>query len=184
MILTQGLSSGDLLTQGLGSSEEEFVPPQATTLREALLPTVNDLRGISAELGLRRYRLFIRRRTWTGAKPGLGNFTNVDTEVVPPPRIMHPKLQSTDPHEIAGAAGSFREGDYFVSNITPAFYQDGLQVGGYTPDDLRPRPATASEEIVYVLRGDDGTTECTLIEDFFDRAFRFQLKLRQTRRTP
>lgn len=155
------------------------------SLREDLLPTVDDLRGIADDLGLRRYRFFVRTKTWSGASAGLGTVTNVDVEILPRPKVGHAKLESKGPHEVADAAGSYRDGEYLVSNLTPAYYDvHNVQLGGYTPGQLKPRPATARNEIVYVLSGDDGDIECTLAEDYFDRPFRYQMRLKQTRRTP
>ncbi len=59
----------------------------ATTLIQDLLQTVDDARQISTDLGARLYRVFARTRTWTGATQGAGTFTDVDTELLPRPRV-------------------------------------------------------------------------------------------------
>ena len=57
------------------------------TLIQDLLQTVDDARGIATDLGARLYRVFSRIRTWTGITVGVGTFTDVDTELLPRPRV-------------------------------------------------------------------------------------------------
>lgn len=149
-----------------------------STLRDELLPVFDELRGLIEEFGLRRYTLTVRQRTWSGGTAGAGTPTDVDTDILP-----SPKVRQLTPDEVAGSGGTYQNGDFKANRITPA-YIDGITPGGFSPDDLKLTASSEAVEILYLLVGDDGTKVCTLVGDSFDRAFGYSLILRQTRRTP
>jgi hypothetical protein len=87
-----------------------------TTLRDELLETFNDVRGLINDLGLRRYVVIVRMRTWSGGDVGLGTATNADVILTPTPRVR--VLREA---EVASSGGTYRTGDYRVDKITPAY---------------------------------------------------------------
>jgi hypothetical protein len=91
-----------------------------TTLRDELLETFNDVRGLIDDLGLRRYAVTVRIRTWSGSDVGLGSATTADTVLTPTPRVR--VLREA---EIASSGGTYRTGDYRVDKITPAYALPG-----------------------------------------------------------
>lgn len=145
-------------------------------VRDNILVPLDAARGIIAGLGLRRYAVTIRRRAWSGGAPGAGTATNTDIVLSPTPRV-----RALAPREVAGSGGTYEDGDYRVDKITPAFV--GPPVGGYTPTQLNPVPATG-EDIVVLLVGDDGTKVCTIIGAPADRAFGYELVVRPRLESP
>lgn len=144
------------------------------TLRDDLLPVVDDLRELPDEFGLRRYSVKIRRRAWSGIKPGQGTPTDVDVEIQP-----RPKVREVTTQEIADSGGTWRQGDFKVDKVTP-HYVDGLVTGGYTPSQLNIRPSGINQDVCFILTGDEGPFECQLIEIHFERSFTYWMVVRRT----
>jgi hypothetical protein len=85
-----------------------------TTIQD-LLQTVDDARQVATDIGARLYRVFVRVRTWSGATKGGGAFSDVDTELLPRPRL---RLQSPD-GEVSPIEDVFtRAGEHFEGLIT------------------------------------------------------------------
>ena len=145
------------------------------TLRDDLLPVIDDLRQIPDDLGLRRYRVLLRSRAWPGGKPGIGKPVDTDTEIVPAPKV---RLLSTK--EVAESGGTYRAGDFKVEKITPA-YAPALDNGrkGWAPGQLVQEPQGAGNDVLLVLVGDEGPLECTVVEYHFDRPFNYWLVARK-----
>lgn len=146
------------------------------TVRDNVLVPLDAARGIIAGLGLRRYTVTVRTRTWSGGAPGAGVATHSDVVLSPTPRV-----REVSARQIAGSGGTYEAGDFRVDKITPAFA--GPPAGGYTPAQLNPVPA-ANQDVVVVLVGDDGTKVCTIIDAPADRAFGYSLTVRPRRETP
>lgn len=72
-------------------------------------------------------------------------------------------------------AGGFLTGETYAFN---------LACGGYTPQQLRPSTTARNQEFVYVLTGDEGAFECTLVRADADRALGYSLVVRRSRATP
>jgi hypothetical protein len=147
------------------------------TLRDDLLPDIDDLRGIPEELGFRRYQVTLRKRTWSGGEPGKGAPTNTDTHLKPAPFVRRVTAR-----EVAESGGTYQAGDFRIDRITPAFNDAvaGL-TGGFAPGQLRLTVTQLSDDAIVVLTGDEGEIACTLVEVRFDRAFRYSLVVRQRR---
>lgn len=58
-----------------------------SVLVDSLVSTVDNARQIEVDLGLRPYRVFVVTRTWDGGEVGRGQFTDVDVEITPTPKI-------------------------------------------------------------------------------------------------
>jgi hypothetical protein len=145
-----------------------------TTVRDRVLAKIDKGRQVVDALGLRRFSVAIRRRTWSGGALGLGTATNVDVVLSPKPRCRQPSAR-----DVASSGGTFEEGDYIIDRITPAYTVGGT--GGYTPDQLQIVPASAAEEVLILVTGDDGGHECTLVTQHFDAAFGYELHARPRR---
>jgi hypothetical protein len=146
------------------------------TVRDNVLVPLDAARAIIAGLGLRRYAVTVRVRTWSGGRPGAGAATNADLALSPTPRV-----RTLAPREVAASGGTYEEGDYRVDKITPAF--SGPPSGGYTPAQLNPEPG-ADQDVVVLLGGDDGAKVCTLVGAPADRAFGYELIVRPRREAP
>jgi len=144
------------------------------SLRDDLLPVVNALRSLPNTFGLRRYTVAIRRRAWSGGKPGNGVATVTDLAINPPPKV---RFVSTE--EIASSGGTYREGDVMIDRITPRFVVP--TTGGFSPVMLNIRPNSAAEDVAIVLNGDEGLLEAEVIKFNFTRAFNYWMVVRLVR---
>lgn len=142
-----------------------------STLRDDLLPVVDELRQLPTDFGVRRYAVTLRRRTWSGGSPGRGTATDADVVLTPRPRVRPITTQ-----EIASSGGTYREGDWVVTSITPSY-----GTGGYAPSALNLRPASAAEDVTVILTGDEGTVECDVVELWFNRPFTYEVVVRERR---
>ena len=115
-----------------------------STLRDDLLPIVQDGRALIQDFGLRQSRVVIRTRTWSTGKTRSGTYTDVDLELLPRPRIKETGDEALN-----------------VDRVTPQNTS-----GGYTVAQLNP-PDTAGVEIIYVVTAPNGTKDYRLasIED-------------------
>lgn len=144
------------------------------TLRDELLPVVNDARTLVDGLGLRSFAVRVEVRSWSGARIGAGVLTTPSTLTLEP----RPRVRDVSAREVASSGGTLRTSDRRITGITPAHAG-----GGYTPEQLRPA-ITGQQERVYVLTGEDGESEWELVEASFDRPFGHELVLRRRRATP
>ena len=58
-------------------------------LVDSLVGVIDGLRGsLHPAFGVRPYRLYTVRRTWSGDMAGEGSFTDVEVEIAPQPRVL------------------------------------------------------------------------------------------------
>jgi len=92
----------------------------ATTL-QGILPSIDAARQTVQNLGFRLTRVILRVRTWTGATIGVGTFTDVDTEIIPRPRVRQ-QIAGKDAYMPLNQnytnAGLIYEGQLKVDRIT------------------------------------------------------------------
>lgn len=125
------------------------------------LPTLNDGRQLLVDFGLRKYRVFVRVRTWSGGEVRLGTYEDIDAEIVPRPKVVE---------KMAGA-------ELVVNGITPDFV-----VGGYTLADLNPTQLP-NAEVFYVVRNGEGTDVLYELTDVDSSGvFGIELRLRALER--
>lgn len=132
------------------------------TLRESLLPVFQNVaRKIPADLGLRTNVVKLRTRTWTGGangpEVGVGAYTDVDTTVVPAPKL------------------TYRPDGTLETVVTPAF-----SGGGYTPEQVNTTLAdlTAGAEHFWVIVSPDGIERLYRVAKFNQRrAFGYYITL-------
>jgi len=162
-----------------------------TQLRTTLLRTADLVRSIPGPetlwntegLGLRATELQIIQRSWSGKKGAKGSIaTDVPITIIP-----RPYIENLGSDEIASSAGRFQTGDVKVSSLTPAY--DGYfgldhVVGGYTPDDLKPKTTDNNADIIYKLVGPDPGEFALIGTDFMTDNCSYYLWLRETRLTP
>lgn len=122
--------------------------------RDNILPAFDRARTKLDTLGLRRYAVATRRRTWSGGRKGLGTATTADTPLVPTPRV-----RQLSTREIAASGGKYQQGDFRIDRITPAFAKvaspvtrTGTGAGTVTPASAIPATGvTAGSYAVRVL---------------------------------
>ena len=99
------------------------------TLVDELIGVVDEVRGtVHGALGTRPYRVYLLRRSWDGGRPGVGNFTDVETEILPPPMVrpaIDKQLRPAGPEEegnvvLTDISLTFTEAELYPAEIGPA----------------------------------------------------------------
>lgn len=109
------------------------------SLRDDLVPVVDDVREMIDDLGLRLHTVQTRRITWSGGAPGLGDATVTDVALSPAPKVRNPS-----PRERVAEPGRFEEGDRLVEKISAT----------YTEADLDGGAIADAEEFYWLIDGD------------------------------
>lgn len=112
-----------------------------TNLVDSLLTMVDDLRGsLNPDMGVRQWRVFVVRRTWAGGAPGVGSYSDVETELTPQPLVKSYDLQWQPI-----PAGMNEQGNIMLHEVSLT----------YTEAELSP-PYVAGSELFYCLRDAQG----------------------------
>lgn len=150
------------------------------TLRDDLLPALNDARTICDDLGLRQNAVDVVVRTWTSGRVGTPatqspgtDYTDATVHLAP-----NPKVRRVTQREVASSGGRYEDADLVVGPMTPAFLG-----GGNTTDQLDPLVRDRGVELIFVLTGPNAG-EHSLVDFRRDRPMRYEAVVRRTRRTP
>jgi len=100
------------------------------TLRDDLIPVVDETRQLIDDLGLRLYTVKTRRRTWDGGAPGAGSSSDVDVTLDPRPKVKEPS-----PRMVAAAPGTYETGDRVVHRISADYTKAQLDGGAIADDE-------------------------------------------------
>lgn len=95
------------------------------TLRQALLPVVDKLRGIPGQLGLRLFTVTVVSRTWTGVRPGIGVNTDTQTGIKVDLGIFQTKVTQLTSKDVFASGGLYTDQDLLIGPITPPFPSSG-----------------------------------------------------------
>lgn len=134
------------------------------TLVDQLSPMVQELRQLATDFGLRRYRVFVVREQWSGARRGEGDATvSQQVELLPTPKVEG----VANVRKSASEGGQHQQGVVTVSKIAMHSAYTGRV--GYTEDDLLgnavSRPLADNERVYYLVSEDGGTVKLTSDED-------------------
>lgn len=151
------------------------------TLRDALLPIVDTIRGIPVIFGLRPHITLVLIRTWSGERPGIGTFIDTTVGLKVSGGLGFVKVRNVQQHEVIASGGLYTDQDLIVGPITPPYQ------GSATDNDsiaLFDPPTTANAtEIHFNIQGPG----YSLAGDWFkkiaqrtDQSFRYMLWIRKT----
>jgi hypothetical protein len=135
------------------------------TLRDELVPVVDELRAMPDEFGFRPYTVVVRRITWSGGEPGAGTKAIADVAIAP-----KPKVRDVPERLIHAAPGKYEAGDRLVTKISATYSRDDLDGG-----DL-----ISGREIVWLLDGE----EYTIVGTAEERPLEWRVQLRRRTRKP
>jgi hypothetical protein len=137
------------------------------TLRDDLIPVVDDAMGLIDELGFRSYQVSTRTRTWSGGQNGSGTPTDVDVHISPTP-----KVSEVPERVVFDAPGKYESGDRTVSQISASYTREHLDGG----------TLAAGTEFFWLL--DDGSTvaEYAVVGVAEKRPLEWRLTLRRRNR--
>jgi hypothetical protein len=154
----------------------------ASNLRDALLPAVDVIRGIPAQLGQRLYTVSIRVQQWTGPRPGVGSVTTTDTGLKVDLGLYPVKIRQLSQREIIASAGLYEDNDIEIGPITPPYAgstADNDAISVWLPNVI----ATAAAEIRFRILGPgypaSGVWHRMISHDFTQR-YRYMFVLRGT----
>lgn len=159
----------------------------AASLRDQLLPVVDQLRGLPNAFGMRRFAVTVRRRVWSGVQAGEGSATDSNIAITPPPRVRDITAKDLTPTEaeyMALGTNKVVGQMYRVDKITPRYVASGA-TGGYLAEQLRlwPNRDTGAVENLVALVGDDGyLRECVQVTFEQDRAFGYSMLVKEVDR--
>lgn len=105
------------------------------TLRDSLIPVVDNARQMVADSGLRPYTVTIRTRVWSGGKIGTGEATDSDLVISPAPKVERFPVRL-----IASSGGIYQEGDLQITKISATYSEEDLWLS-----------ATAGTEVLWIL---------------------------------
>ncbi len=121
------------------------------TLKDALLPVVDNVFGIFDQLGFCPYRVFIRVRTWVGPdRIGQGESFTSDTEMTLA-NSRRPFVELLDQKDVVAPGSPKQMAKFLVGPLTPAY-----ATGGIAMTTLHPAGSKLTE-VLYVVLGDLAT---------------------------
>jgi len=153
------------------------------TLRDELLPVLNELRGIGDELGLRPITVTVRERLYSlppGTVGAVVTATN-NTALTPTPAVRLARQHRDDEAILEGpyadATGQPRSLRFEVGPITPAHVGGGYAAAQLMPGDTETRRVT-----IVLAGGQHGAGEEYRVVRVDDtKPFRIMLTLERTR---
>jgi hypothetical protein len=157
----------------------------AQTLRDALLPAVDAIRGIPGQLGLRLYTVQVFQRIWSGPRVGLGTNFDVATGVKVDLGIYQTKVTQLTQRDVVASGGFYSDQDLQVGPITPPF------AGSFADNDaisvFDPTLVTAPTEILFNISGPGmpaGGGWFKKISQDVSKSFRYTFIVRRTAEIP
>lgn len=153
------------------------------SLRDDLLPLVDELRALPGELGFRPFTsVVLRTRTWSGEEPGDGTPTDVNLALETGGQVV--KVAQLTSREVQASAGRYTQADFKVGPLTPQHTREDTTTGGYTPTQLAPSTTARNVERHIILTGPgEPGSEWIIVGETFTGSFRYSLIIRRTERT-
>ena len=105
------------------------------TLRDALLPAIDAIRGIPDALGVRLYDVTIRVRTWSGSRPGVDASTSTDADSIfyVDAGTHRTRVVQVTSRDVIASGGMYQDQDLKVGPLTPAYTGGGVDVSLFDP---------------------------------------------------
>jgi hypothetical protein len=129
----------------------------------AILPSLDIIRGIGGVLGMRVFTVVVRRRVWSGPRPGAPGSTKVDTDVQLTNRFVDGSLQPVMVKQVSRAeaiasGGTYTNRDLKIGPITPIFASSAFgAVGGFDDGSIDPAPTGQAVQIIWIVNTPAGT---------------------------
>lgn len=126
-----------------------------SALVPALLPALDTIRTLAPRV----YSVTLRKRVWSGERPGAGQsystdlaIVNMATDGTTAPALVH----QVSRQDIIASGGRYQAGDWKVGPMTPAFQATIFNFsGGYTDSQLDPPPpfTPIATELFWLMNG-------------------------------
>lgn len=155
------------------------------SLRDDLIPMVEEVRGIPADMGVHIASVYVRTETYAAAiSDGSTPSSTSDVQILPIPHVEQLSVEDAIMYGggvVTDSTGRVQSSVYSVGPITP------LALGrGYAISDLMPTTSTPSKRVSLVLSGDGFQSggEPMQIVRCETRAFRIMLTVRRMPKVP
>lgn len=149
------------------------------SLKDDLLPLVDELRGIPGELGFRPYQVWVRKTVYAGPRVGIGASSVTETRLLV--GGQDPKVREIRRHdEVAGSLEAFA-GEYEIGPLTPEF-----ATGGISEDTINPEKTSTPTAVTFLIKGSglpDSGILCQRISESNDKSLRTVIRVKNLGRT-
>lgn len=130
-----------------------------------LLAPLDAIRAIGGIFGLRVFTVVVRRRTWTGVKPGVGQHTDVDTALTnqgADGNLYPVRVRQLTRQEVFASGGQYAARDLKVGPITPTFLAEILlPAAGFDDTEMDPMPTGGPQggatQLIWIVASPQGT---------------------------
>ena len=135
-----------------------------------VLPALDTVRAVAGLLGMRVFAVTVRKRVWTGERPGVGTKTDTDIAVTNAGALPATpvRVQYVSAREIVASGGLYQDRDLRVGPITPTFAATlGIPAGGFDGSTLDPATTSSATELFWKVTGPGmptGGIWCSLID--------------------
>lgn len=141
-----------LVLPGAPGSGVGPLPRPSASLVEVFGPTVDLLRQLYTDFGLRPYRIFSVVVRWSGLEPGRGTPRVIsELELLPTPRL----IDTSGVQGVVRSGGLVERGSVRLDQISPRYTEDQVRALFF----LEPLPATDQGWIEARIDARDGVTE-------------------------
>ena len=124
-----------------------------STLRDDLIPVIDEGRQLAADLGLRQQSVVVLTRVWTSGTIGKGGYTDGDLVLSPVPKVKRLPLRV-----VMGSGGTYKEGDRLVIKISATYSAEQLGAG----------ELAAGTQVLWLIDGEEHTLVGTPEEKNFE----------------
>lgn len=150
------------------------------TLKDDLLPVVDELRAMPGELGFRPYtEVAVLVRKWSGGRPGVGTLTTTTATITV--FGQPPKVREVTSQEVIASGGAYHDEDLKIGPLTPEYSVGGVSFG--TSIAAIDPTLDKGSEILWRVKGPGNAS----VGDFYhkinqhtDRAMRYFVFVRRT----
>jgi hypothetical protein len=149
-----------------------------SSLRDELLPVVDEARAIAGELGFRPYQVWLRTVKYSGTRVGEGTATVTEKRLLVGGK--DPKVQIRKSADVVAGTPEFQEITYDVGPLTPQFAGGGTDINDIGPDNTG-----VPTEVFFVLKGPGLPSAgllCRRFGDQVDRPLRYMIHLKSVGR--
>lgn len=143
------------------------------SLKDDLLPLIDQLRAIPGSLGFRPYQVWVRTTTYAGVRA-------TSAATVTETRLLvggqNPKVREVRRKDVAAGTSEFVSAEYEIGPLTPEF-----PGGGVSQSTLDPEKTSAAGTVLFVLKGPGLPTTgllCQRVDDSLDRPLRAMIRVR------
>lgn len=143
------------------------------SLKDDLLPLVDDVRAIAGELGFRPFQVWARKTTYSGSRVGDGSPTVTETRLLV--GRQDPKVREIKSKDVIAGSQEFTSAVYEIGPLTPEF-----PGGGIAESTINPQLTGVPTTFVFVLKGRGLPTEgllCQRVDEDSDRPLRTMIRV-------